>query len=196
MPVNLNDPRVLRTRRVLRDALVELILERGYDSVTVLDIAERADLRRATFYVHYKDKEALLLHSLEEILDELFARIRASVNANVMTPEAEYAIHLIIFQHAQQNADLYRALLAGQGAYIVTRHIRTYTANEIRDKYRHELRDMPLPIDVLANALASLKMTMALWWLEQGMPYTAEHMADMCMRLTLYGALGTLAGAR
>lgn len=55
------DRRVRRTRRALQDSLTSLILEKGYDAVTVEDITDRADLGRTTFYLHYKDKEELLI---------------------------------------------------------------------------------------------------------------------------------------
>ena len=55
------DRRVRKTRKALRDALVELTLEKGYAAVTVGDIADRADVGRTTFYAHFTDKEDLLL---------------------------------------------------------------------------------------------------------------------------------------
>jgi AcrR family transcriptional regulator len=58
--VNPNDPRVKRTRQLLQQSFVELLHERSFESITVLDIAERATLNRATFYAHFADKYALL----------------------------------------------------------------------------------------------------------------------------------------
>src|SRR5260370_8493518 len=69
------DRRIQRTRRLLRDALFTLIVERGYEMITVEEITERANVGRATFYAHYKDKEDLLLSSLEEIFYETAATI-------------------------------------------------------------------------------------------------------------------------
>src|SRR6266511_3052594 len=65
------DRRVRRTRRTLHEALIALILERGYERVTVQDILDRADVGRSTFYAHYRDKEALLLTSFDDVRDEL-----------------------------------------------------------------------------------------------------------------------------
>ena len=45
-----------RTRQLLREALVELILEKGYDAVTVQDVLDRADVGRSTFYAHYREQ--------------------------------------------------------------------------------------------------------------------------------------------
>ena len=59
------DRRVVRTRRRIEKALFELIEEKGFRKMTVQDIAERADINRATFYAHYEDKYDLLMHSVE-----------------------------------------------------------------------------------------------------------------------------------
>jgi len=58
------DRRVIRTRKLLQDALLQLILEQGYDSIRVQDITDKANLGRATFYVHYADKAALLFAAI------------------------------------------------------------------------------------------------------------------------------------
>jgi AcrR family transcriptional regulator len=54
------DPRVTRTQRLIRDALVSLLAEKSFESISVQDIADRATVNRATFYAHYTDKFALL----------------------------------------------------------------------------------------------------------------------------------------
>jgi len=54
------DPRVTRTRKLIRDALGSLLAEKSFESISVADIAERATVNRATFYAHYSDKFALL----------------------------------------------------------------------------------------------------------------------------------------
>src|SRR5579872_4919518 len=54
------DPRILRSRRMLMDALATLLIRRAFDDISVQDIADEATLNRATFYLHYPDKNALL----------------------------------------------------------------------------------------------------------------------------------------
>lgn len=53
------DRRVTKTRRAVKDAPVRLILEKGYEAVTVQDIIDRADVGRSTFYAHFVDKDEL-----------------------------------------------------------------------------------------------------------------------------------------
>lgn len=58
--VNQADPRVLRTRQIIREAFRALLQNKGFDAITIKDIAQRATINRATFYAHYEDKYALL----------------------------------------------------------------------------------------------------------------------------------------
>ena len=62
-----NDRRVRRTRALLRDALVTLILEKGYNAVTVQDIIDRANVGRSTFYAHFENKDKLLLSGFDDV---------------------------------------------------------------------------------------------------------------------------------
>ena len=66
-----NDRRVQRTRRTLREALIALILEKGYDQVTVQHIIDRADVGRSTFYAHFENKDKLLLSGFENVREML-----------------------------------------------------------------------------------------------------------------------------
>src|SRR5262245_12636405 len=58
---NVHDRRVQRTRRLLHEALISLILERGYDAVSVRDVVQRAGVGRSTFYTHFSDLEEVLV---------------------------------------------------------------------------------------------------------------------------------------
>ncbi|MEO6847427.1 MAG: TetR/AcrR family transcriptional regulator [Chthoniobacterales bacterium] len=70
------DPRIRRTRKLLQQAFFELVKERAFDAITVQDIAERATLNRATFYMHFVDKFALLNYTIGELfLENLNARL-------------------------------------------------------------------------------------------------------------------------
>ena len=185
------DPRVIRTRQMLCDALVATILEKGYDATSIQDITEQAGLRRATFYLHYRDKEELLVSMMHDTVDELIEKMRISPQ-DILTPEVRRVGEVITFTHVQKNADLYRAILSGQGAAEITRSVREHMAAGIRERCfldRSE-SDMPIPVEILANYMAAVKLNMIIWWLEQGMPYTPEQMAEMCTRLLLNGASG------
>src|SRR5689334_9364131 len=123
------DRRKVRTRQMLRDALIALILEKGYDATTVEDITNRANLGRATFYLHYRDKDELLLHTLETTFDELVKNLKP-----ISLDDAGPAQALIAFQHAAENRDLYRVMLSGQGSGSIQRRVREYIATLIQQR--------------------------------------------------------------
>ena len=178
------DRRIVRTRQLLRDALMTLILEKGYEAVTVQDITDKANLGRATFYLHYKDKEALLLKSLESLFDELVESMGPPSAAHL---KSGLPI-IIVFEHAAKNSDLYRVLLGSEGSGQINRRIQAYIVKDILKRLLPLLPEKrPFSDDFLANYLASSLLNMVAWWLENNMPYPPEYMAKTYRELKFLG---------
>ncbi|MBV8561796.1 MAG: TetR/AcrR family transcriptional regulator [Actinobacteria bacterium] len=108
------DRRVRRTRAALQQALLQLIREKPYASITIEAIADAAGVARPTVYAHYKDKEALLLDVSGTLLDELEERADARTQER---PNERGAGLLVIFGHVEAHKELYRVLLRGEGGY-------------------------------------------------------------------------------
>jgi AcrR family transcriptional regulator len=194
------DRRSRRTRRQLKEALFALILEKGYDAVTIEDITDRADLGRTTFYLHYHDKEELLLESIDSIAAELLARMplpdaratRADDDAFV-----QQAIS-ITFQHANENAQLYRVILRGEGASLVSGRLHRIISQIAQEfvQRRIELGLLPpsqqVPVDVFANSFAGSPLALITWWLESGSAYPPGEMAVMFRKLFFQGGRSAL----
>lgn len=178
------DRRVRRTRQLLRRALVELILDKGYDRITVQDIIDRADIGRSTFYAHYTDKDDLLLSNLEELataFEEHMERHFAS--------RSEPNPVLAAFQHADRQRDLYKALAGKRGAEVMRAGLRR-RIKEVMERRMPEFlpdRKNTLPTDVTMEFLLSSLLGLLMWWLDDDVPYTAEQMAEMYMRLIVPG---------
>jgi AcrR family transcriptional regulator len=68
------DPRILRSRRMLMDALARLLMKKEFEDISVQEIADEATLNRATFYLHYPDKNALLQAMTESRFRDLIER--------------------------------------------------------------------------------------------------------------------------
>jgi AcrR family transcriptional regulator len=99
---------------MLREALIQLIHERGWDQITVQDVCERADVGRSTFYVHFADKEELLVSG--------FGDLRAQLRARVAVGEGRpLGFTLALFEHAREYQPVYRALLGRRTAQVVYR---------------------------------------------------------------------------
>jgi AcrR family transcriptional regulator len=99
---------------MLREALLGLIRERGWDEITVQDVCERADVGRSTFYVHFADKEELLVSGFGDLRKHL----REQVAGEKARP---LGFTLALFQHAREYQPVYRALLGKRTAQVVYR---------------------------------------------------------------------------
>jgi AcrR family transcriptional regulator len=185
------DRRKIRTRRLLRESLLSLIVERGYDNLSITEITERADLRRATFYLHYGSVDELLLATLREIFDELANKIEARQNLQPFWLRSEAPPIQAVFEYLAQNARLYHALLSGASGAMVQRSIRDYLASiKLKDLATLPVSALPMPAQVLANYIAGTECNMLVWWLETGMPYAPEEIAGMLQDLVLDGTAG------
>ncbi|MAS37797.1 MAG: TetR family transcriptional regulator [Anaerolineaceae bacterium] len=186
------DRRVIRTRKLLRNALMELILEKGYDAVTVQDITDRADLGRATFYVHYRGgKEQLLVSNLEEIYDELVSRLKPLKREGLLP--GPHKPSQVAFEHAAEHHDLYLVLLRSQAAASIAQRIREYLAGVIHQELEVLATESPIPLKVIASYMAGSLIALITWWLENDMPYSPEYMSQIFSRLTMPGVRTLLA---
>jgi len=181
------DRRIQRTRHLLRQVLFTLIVERGYETITVEEITERANVGRATFYVHYKDKEDLLLVCLEELFHEIAATLGPISEETFQAggkPPAQLA-----FEHIAQHHQLYRVLFNERGAAVISLRILEFLANISRRYTVGQLDETrsPLPLELLAYHLAGSLFALLIWWLNNDMPYSPEHMATIFQHLAVPG---------
>lgn len=188
------DRRVRRTRRLLHQALKDLVLEKNYETITVQDITDRADLSRATFYLHYKDKDELLAHSLEEMFDELVDQLKDPADLHDLWIDGESPA-LIAFRHVQEHHQMYKALLGERGvSYVITREIN-YLAQIAFQRITAILPqgyESPVPLEILSQHIAGSLYTIIVWWLENDMPHSPEYMARTLHNLSIPGVMNAL----
>lgn len=78
------DRRTIRTKKMIRSALAELIDEKGFNNISVTDLTQRADINRGTFYLHYVDKYDLLERIENEIIQEIEEETKHLDSSNMM----------------------------------------------------------------------------------------------------------------
>jgi AcrR family transcriptional regulator len=189
MQVNKADRRVRRTEQLLREALIALILEKGYDAITVQDILDRADMGRSTFYAHYRDKEDLLLSGFE-VLFEAFQQEYLQLAAPAKDPaQAGKDLSLFFFRHAGSHGALYKAMIGQQGGRIILDNALKKLTGFLREHLQTQLssREKSFPVEVLAHYLASTFLALLTWWLDHDQPYTAEQMDSLFQQLVSPG---------
>jgi AcrR family transcriptional regulator len=197
------DRRIVRTKKALHDALMELLKEKGYEAVTVEEITQRANVARATFYLHYQDKEDLLISEFIDVANErvqALSHIPFSVwvqNPNSLIEDGIDRADLPLMQvfvYVAEHADLIRILLQSDSAQRIAykvSEIITHTTNEfIQSKLPG--RDVPfrpgVPIDLLAAYFSGALLSSIYWWVENNLTPSPEQMARNFQQLFFPGA--------
>lgn len=186
------DRRATRTRQSLSDALHGLILEKRFDSITVQEVIDRADVGRSTFYAHYRDKEDLFLSGWQSLLDGFTRHIEwDGAGHRRFVPIAR------LFRHVQDFHNFYRALARSRKTALLFKTGHTYLSESIERALTSWLADKPqpsLPVPVLSNYLASETLALLKWWLDRNMPHTPERMDEMFHQLVAPGFSNALGG--
>jgi len=176
------DRRSQRTRHSLSEALVKLIREKDYNTITVSDIIQRANVGRSTFYAHYRDKDDLLVGELDRVIDVLDRHIpHESHEENSFFPS------LGLFRHVGEEYDLYRALVWGSGVDLLFKHVQKSLSKRIEQSLQESRREFDVPIPILANFVAGSFLTLLKWWLDNKMIYSPEQMDEIFKKLTVPG---------
>jgi len=82
--VQTKDRRIQKTQRALREALTSLIGEKPYDDIAVKEILDRANVGRSTFYMHFRDKDELLLSGIHDIIGTVPRRVKAGAQRSAV----------------------------------------------------------------------------------------------------------------
>jgi AcrR family transcriptional regulator len=170
--------RLRRTQKLLREALIELIEERGFDALTIGEITERAMVSRAAFYRNYQDKYDLVDQIFEEAMSALLAAV------GDLGREHPPEIWVKFFEHIAEYERLYRALLGKKGSPWFVRKMRAALSDLVKE--RGHLPHAPNASDrsvhtfsdgFVPDLVSTLFVEAITWWLEQGRPYTPRQIA-------------------
>ena len=192
MKVSASDPRVIRTRNLLRDALVQLVAEKSFASLTIQDVTDRAGLNRTTFYLHYTGLHELL----EDCSRALFSQMRTDIYANKSLTFQQDATRLepfveSVFRHLEQHAKFYRAMLGKTGDPFLRGLFQDLLSELIFEPILNKtLSEAPNhQIEISLQFFSAGFTGIASWWLENGMPISAEQASQQITRDILPGYL-------
>jgi AcrR family transcriptional regulator len=179
------DRRIQRTRQLLQDALIAVILEKGFEATTVQDVIDRANVGRSTFYAHFQDKEDLLLSGFDHLREE-FEKYLLSASSPGDDP---WALSLSMFQHAAGQRQLYKALAGRQGGNIALAHIQKYLSAVLLSHIKTQMgkRKQNIPPEIVAHYVASSYIALLTWWLDNDFSYSPEQMDAFYRQLVAPG---------
>lgn len=192
MTQNSRDLRVRRTHKLLREALVALIEEQRFDTLTVEAITERAMVSRAAFYRHYQDKYDLV----EQIFEEAMQAMMHDIDRGWSLVEQDHPPDAFVrlFEHFMAYGRLYRALLGEKGSPWFQAKMRAYLVEVISERTaglsfapnQKRLRELRVfASGFISTLLAGLLIDAITWWFKQEQPDPPRQIAISCYNLVL-----------
>lgn len=181
------DRRAARTRRALHNALMALILRKGYDAITVQEIIDEADVGRSTFYAHYTGKENLLRSGFQTLRTELSEALRAAMAEDKKSADEPLPFSLAIFEHAARYQDVERALAGGRGGSVATAEIRRVLSDFVKKDLADTQDDGIIPRQLRVEFIISTFLTVLGWWFERAPRLKPAEVDTMFRRLALDG---------
>lgn len=179
------DRRTARTEKRLREALHSLIQEKDYDLIVVKEILDRADVGRSAFYMHFRNKDDLLISTIRGILAPV-PRIPAGQDGR----EKILWFSLPILEHLEHQRKAGGLRLDGRGRNILHGHLQRVLADLIANECRRDLPHMQsaasaVPVSVLVQHLAATFILVLNWWIESGSPLSARQANALYRSLVL-----------
>ena len=179
------DARVRRTRDALGDALVALMQEKAFETITVQDVLDRAQISRSTFYSHYSDKDDLLMSDAEEFFEAISTALSEHGDKSERVfPVTEFFTHLSDVQ------PFFKALVKSGKFQENMELARGHFARGIERRLSELPRGKSIPahqLPAIAFTHAGALLSLLTWWLDRGMRESAAEMDELFHRMVWTG---------
>ena len=198
MPDSNKDLRVIRTKESIRDALIKLIDEKGFEAITVKDITTKAKINRGTFYAHYQDKFDLMKKCEEEIMLELSSIVKTkfpSVMASLKTESAAvqpFQHTVSVFEYLNENSDIMRAVLGPKGDLSFQTRLKEFMWETLYGDNPLAFvkeENLLVPGQYLSSYLGNAMLGVVQQWLNSGRKESPQEMARILTTITVNGPL-------
>ncbi|QGQ97313.1 TetR/AcrR family transcriptional regulator [Paenibacillus psychroresistens] len=186
------DPRVFRTRQLIRDAFIDLLQEVEFEKISVKRITERATINRVTFYLHYQDVPDMLEKMADDMVNEINAVLKDVAIQSGIDSDSSRLIKLL--EHIAKNSTFYKVVLASKRIPVFTERFMKLMIDMITNKI--ENRDVSsvvwaasVPNDIVIWYSTSAYIGTIISWLRNDMPYTPVFLAKQLFLAKPYSQL-------
>ncbi|MFC5529685.1 TetR/AcrR family transcriptional regulator [Cohnella yongneupensis] len=174
------DPRILRTRQLIRDAFVDLLQEMDVEKISVNRIAERATINRVTFYLHYRD----IPDMMDKLADEMIENIEGILRKKWDLPTAgdEERVLVTLLEHIADNSKWYKVILASRKTPIFTERLLNFLTKLITEAVEKKgsatLAAVGIQQEIAIWYASSALIGTIVSWLRKDMPYSPHYLAE------------------
>jgi AcrR family transcriptional regulator len=174
------DRRVQKTRSLLLEAFGSLLIEKRYDAIVVREILDRANVGRSTFYMHFRDKDALLVSAIRDLL-------RTAVSESLPARRSERVLRFSrpIFEHIAQHLHAGKGRMGIRSRTIVHERLRQVLVEHIAAEVRTAAPSGRVPGELLLQHVTSSFVTVLNWWVENGGKLSPAEVDEMFRALVL-----------
>jgi AcrR family transcriptional regulator len=182
------DRRVQRTEQLLRGALLSLIQEKGFETLSVQDIIDRANVGRATFYAHFDNKEDLLVSGFDNLRASLKERQREALVRRSGLDDRVLGFSYEMFAHANEHRDVFLAMAGKRSQAIVQQLLYRILLDLVRDDVKgtvSRVRANSVPVEALAQFITGALFGLLMWWLNGKMRLSVEEVNTLFRQLAI-----------
>lgn len=167
------DRRIVRTQGAIKNAFLELMSEKNFDSITIQDIADRANINRATVYLHYLDKFDLL----DKIMEEHIVNMSDFCESEADLDWFESTVHCM--EYLESNYLFFSTMLASEGARYFRNRFLQHNIEEFKKDINITTgKNSGQNEDIVAEFVANAYVGVVEWWIKNRMPYSPKEMAE------------------
>ena len=191
------DLRVKRTNKMILEAFFKLVEEKGYDSVTVQDIADEAMINRATFYAHFKDKQDLYEHIFDFVVGAFTSVLdleQLVVGQRIKIKQIEYLLTQI-YINIHKNKKFFLTILDGSSNEVLRKKLASIIYDKYKDifsKLRITENDIEVPMDFIIEYMTSIFVGTLHWWITSDTEMAPNDLARLVIKLVGNGHLTVL----
>lgn len=172
---NKEDLRIIRTRKLLSNTLLDMMEEESIEKISVIDLCNRAMVNRATFYAHFEDKYHLLAFALEELKDELYEKFTKETKLTTPIETISSLMMMAIDFFFDKHNHIANIIRNNRNGKVVSTiqdsiaHSIKYQLSKYKDSY-----EIKLPLQVLSSFVAGGMVSTALWCIDNPGKYSQE----------------------
>ncbi|GGP16903.1 TetR-like C-terminal domain-containing protein [Oceanobacillus neutriphilus] len=187
---NTNDLRVVKTKQLLKETLLSLLEKIEFEEITIKKLTERAQINRSTFYAHFYDKFDLLEKTINDELVSFVEEVAPKSEEELTLTDIPNPFYLRATQYIYQHGEFFKLMMGENGIPSFQQRflkiIEKYMTEHL-GKFHPDPQRMEIPKELFIYYVAHGYVGVISYWLESGMKYSPEYMAEKLSIMTIDG---------
>ena len=173
-----DDLRVIKTRKLIYQTLLELMKEKTFEEIKVSDICSKAMINRSTFYAHYEDKYELLIDFLSNLKEEFARELNESCKENLSIREYYIRLISLFLDHIDSKRDVYNSIMVNNRSSIMMDILLSVVNDDILKRFKENDINLKVPTEVISKFYLGGVINIGMEWLSNSNKYTKEEILD------------------